>query len=175
MSFTLFIFHIAFEALVAFRGSLSFLHTPLHVLYKFGQLTVFFIFFLEGDRHFLIFGLHLANHCISLLEFLFNYLKLLRVSEGILRADNLFELVAQAGTFFHVELDFNLNFLLASTAYITLQCLYFIKTTLVFVLSFLNFSLQIYDQVGVSFEGASEAVTLEFWRRLWQSIISLLL
>ena len=123
----------------------------------------------------MIFGLHLANYSISLLEFLFDYLELLRVSESILRADDFLELVAQTGTFLHIELDFNLDFLLASAAYVTLQCLDFVQSALVFALGLLDLSLQINDQVSVSLECATEAVTLEFWRRLWQSIISLLL
>ena len=111
--------------------------------------------------------MHLANYSISLLEFLFDYLELLRVSEGILRADDFLELVAQTGTFLHIELDLNLNFLLASAAYITLQCFDFVQSALILALGLLDLSLQINDQVSVSFECASEAVTLEFWRRLW--------
>ena len=89
----------------------------------------------------MIFGLHLADNSISLLEFLFDYLELLRVCKGILRADDFLELVAQTGTFLHIELDFNLNFLLASAAYVTFQCLDFVQTALVFALSLLDLSL----------------------------------
>ena len=119
--------------------------------------------------------MHLAYHGISLLEFLFNYLEFLRVSKGILRADNFLELVTQTSTLFHVKLDFNLNFLLASTSYVALQCLDLVQTALIFSLKILDLALQIDDQVGICFEGATQTVTLEFWRRLRQSIVSFLL
>lgn len=111
VSLFLFILDVSLEALIGLGGSLGLLHATLHVLHQLGQLSILLIFLLEDNRDLSVFLLHLIDYSISLLEFLFNNLELLRISEGIFRADNLFKLVSQPGALFHVNLDFDLDLL----------------------------------------------------------------
>ena len=102
MSLFVFISDIAFESQVRLRTGLGLLHAALHILDELGQLTVLLSLLLQAHGHVSSFRLHLADDSISLLELLFDNLKLLRVSKRIFRSDNFFKLVAHPCTLLHV-------------------------------------------------------------------------
>ena len=107
---SLLVFDLFLELHICFAVCLSFLHPALHLLDQLGKLSILFILLQECLVDLSVLGLHLADHCVSLLEFLFNYFELLWVGKRVFAFDYLFKLVPQPGTFIHVELNFYLNF-----------------------------------------------------------------
>mmetsp|Transcript_35475 Transcript_35475/g.43416 ORF Transcript_35475/g.43416 Transcript_35475/m.43416 type:complete len:98 (+) Transcript_35475:2777-3070(+) len=83
MEVFLFVAHFFFKPCVSFGGCLGFLHSTLHILHQFGQLAVFIIFFLESLLKLPALLLHLGDHGVALLEFLFDNLQLLWISESV--------------------------------------------------------------------------------------------
>lgn len=80
---------------------------------KLSQLPILIVFLAQALLQLCILLLHLCDHGIALLELLLDYLELLGVSKGVLRPNHFFKLMAQAHTLLHVELDLNLELLLA--------------------------------------------------------------
>ena len=80
---------------------------------KLSQLPILIVFLAQALLQLRILLLHLCNHGIALLELLLDNLELLRVGKSILRPNHFFKLMAQAHALFHVELDLNLELLLA--------------------------------------------------------------
>lgn len=131
MTLLLLVSELFLESHISLGGCLSFFHSSFHILYEFGKLAVLFVFLLETDRYFLVFYLHLSDHGITLLEFLFYNLELLRVSKCIFRADDFLELVAQTSALFHVKLDFDFDLLLACASDVALETFDLIDSLLI--------------------------------------------
>ena len=149
MCFFLLITTIALEPLITLRGCLSLFHSTLHVLDKLSQLSIFIVLLLECHRNIAVLLLHLGYHGISLLELFLNYFELLRICKGILGPNHFLKLMSESCTFLHIELDFDLNLLLACASYVSLEPLNFVTSPLVLVLEVFHFALQIDDKVSV--------------------------
>ena len=96
-------------------------HPSLHVLDQLGQLPIFIILFLQSALKLIILLLHLRNQGIALLKLFLDDFELLRISKGILRSNDLLELVSQTHALFTIMFEFNLKLLLACAANVALQ------------------------------------------------------
>ena len=175
MGFSLFVSYISLESLIRLGSSLGFLELSFHILDELSKLPILFIAFLKGSRQLRVLLLHLTDNCIALLELLLDNLEFLRVSKRVLGPDYFLELVSESGTLFHVQLDFNFDFLLACAPYVPLQRLSLVSSAAIFSLQVLDFAFQINDKVCVGFETTSHAVTSEFGRLIRQPKVGLLL
>ena len=148
---------IPLEAQVCFARGLGLFEAPLHFLDQLGKLPVLFVLFGEGHREVLVLSLHLRDEGVALLELLFDYLELLRVRKGVLGAHDFFELVAQTGALFHVELDLHLDLGEARAADVPLEALDFLGLRLFVLDQLFDLAFQVDHEVRVRLKGAWRA------------------
>ena len=147
VDFPLVFFAILFRFSNCFYLRLCLSHPSLHFLHKLSQLSVFFVFLLKHAKDFLVFYLHLLNNHVSLLEFLLDDLKLLRIRESIFWLDDLLELFSKSNAFIHVHLDFNLCFMSPRILYVPLQKFNLVSTSVKLKLLVTYFPFQINHKV----------------------------
>lgn len=147
MDFPLIFFAILFRFPDCFDLRLCLSHPSLHFLHKLSQLSVFFVLFLKHAKDFLVFYLHLLNNHVSLLEFLLDDLKLLRVCESIFWLDDLLELFSKSNAFIHVHLYLNLCFMSPRILDVPLQKFNLVSTSVKLKLLVTYFPFQINHKV----------------------------
>ena len=133
-------------AFVLIRGltrRLRFFHSPFHLLHELGQLPVLFVFDLDSFAQLSLLLAHPRNDLVPLLEFLLNYLKLLRVSKSILRLNDFLQLGAKSHAFVHVQLDLDFCLMRLSVLNITLEQLYLFLALAYLALKLSNLALQV--------------------------------
>jgi len=116
------------------------------------QLHNLLVLGLESNKNFIILIPQTGDHHLLLLETLFNYADLLRISEGILAADDFLELCAESGALIDVKFHFDFDLSNLGRFDVSLKSFDLIGFVRDFGLQLANLSLQICCQMRFKFQ-----------------------